>query len=146
MVLRAAYCQLSVEMLGSEVDERTPSPRMPLICESWAPIAEFTVPGPPALEPICNTLTLWMLPFAALYWKTPLCAPGLSTEALAVMLCGWIDCAYVPKKNSLFFRIGPPMLPPKSFSLTMLRGSERALLLHALAFRAVFWKSSNTRP
>ena len=34
----------------------------------------------------------------------------------------------MPKKNSLFLRIGPPILPPKSFSLTILRGRLRALL------------------
>src|SRR5262249_47184395 len=106
----------------------------------------FTVEGPPAEAPSWSTSTLRMLPSAARYWKMPCCAVGLRTEALAEMLCGWIDCAYVPKKNSLFFRIGPPTLNPKSFSLTILRGRLRALLDQEFAFSEVFWKSSKTRP
>ena len=41
----------------------------------------------------------------------------------------------MPKKNSLFFMIGPPTLPPKSFSLTIFRGRLRALLDQELALR-----------
>src|ERR1017187_1665397 len=92
-----------------------------------------------------------MEPLVALYWKTPPCAPALRTLAVvalavAVMLDGCLDSAKVPKKNSLFFQMGPPMLPPKSFSLTMFRGRPRALLSQELEFKRVLWKSSKRRP
>jgi hypothetical protein len=88
MVRLAAYCQFRVDMLGSEVGETTPAPKTPLIWPNWVAMLEFTAPVPPALEPICRTFTLCMLPFEALYWKTPACAPALNTLALAEMLCG----------------------------------------------------------
>ena len=58
MVLRAAYCQLSVEMLGSEVGERTPAFKTPLIWLNWPAMFALTTPGPPAALPICSTFTL----------------------------------------------------------------------------------------
>src|SRR5881397_356220 len=42
--------------------------------------------------------------------------------------------------------MGPPMLPPKSFSLIMFLGSRLALLIQVLAFKAVLRKSSKSRP
>src|SRR5579883_1283272 len=86
MVRRAAYCQLSVEMFGSEVGVSTPSFSTPLIACNWEPMLALTAPGPPKPAPICSTFTLWMLPFAALYWKIPCCAGGLSTVVEALML------------------------------------------------------------
>src|SRR5579871_270466 len=132
-------------MLGSEVGTNTACPTTPFIFENWEEISGFTVEANPAAPANCSTFTVLVTP-PVVYVKLPACAVGKMYGVVTTFTSGENDCDQVPKIKSLSFLIGPPMLPPKSFNLMMLRFKPRALLLQELAFKLVFRKSSNRRP
>src|ERR1700683_69139 len=68
----------------------------------------------------------------------PPCTPGVKMLFVCVYEQGCRDVAKLKKKNNLSFRIGPPIVPPKSFLMNLFLGKPCASLAQLLAFKPAF--------
>ena len=107
--------QFRVARLGSGRPERKPDFSEELTDVSSEAIVELIVPGSAELK-LCaafRAFTVRVTPSDPVYWKLPNWACGWSTVWDVLMVPGDLDMLKLPKKNSLFLRIGPPDAPAK---------------------------------